>query len=129
MYLIAQLLISGVIFLILSKTLPGFDIKDFKTALLVALLYGIFMLLAAWLATPLAFLSNALVQLVSWIPIIGKLANIGNLVLMFLLKFIIGSIMLCITDGLLKGFKMKSFAVGIVASLIISLVGCFIPMF
>ncbi len=127
--LFIQLLVSAAVFLILSKILPGFQIKDFKTSILVAVIYGILMVVGSLLVGPLQFLSATLVKLVSWIPLIGSIANIGAIILAFLLKFIIGSIMLSITDAILKDFKMNSFMVGIVAAFIISLVGCFLPMY
>lgn len=129
MGLIIQLLVSALVFVVLSKILPGFSIKDFKTALIVALIYGVLMVLSSLLVTPLSFLTDLCVKLVSWIPIINSVANIGAIVVKFLLNFIIGSIMLCITDKFIKGFEMRSFAVGIVAALIISVIGCFLPMF
>ncbi len=129
MGLIIQLLVSALVFVVLSKVLPGFNIKDFKTALIVALIYGVLMVLSSLLVTPLSFLTDLCVKLVSWIPIISSVANIGAIVVKFLLNFIIGSIMLCITDKFIKGFEMRSFAVGIVAALIISVIGCFLPMF
>lgn len=129
MNLIIQLLVSAVVFFILSKILPGFTIKDAKTAVIVALLYGVLMVLSTLLVSPLSFLTDMCAKLVSWIPIISSIANAGAVVVKFLLNFIIGAIMLCITDKFVKGFEMRSFAVGIVAALIISIVGCFVPMF
>ncbi len=129
MGLIIQLLVSALVFVVLSKVLPGFSIKDFKTALIVALIYGVLMVLSSLLVGPLGFLTDMCAKLVSWIPIISSLANAGAVVVKFLLNFIVGSIMLCITDKFIKGFEMRSFAVGIVAALIISVIGCFLPMF
>ncbi len=127
---IIQLLVSALVMFILSKVLPGFEIKDFKTSILVALIFGVCMLFGILLVKPLSFLAEILASIVSYIPFIGaKLAGFGLALVQFLLNFIIGSIMLCITDKFLDGFKMRSFAVGIVAAFIISLVGCFIPMF
>ena len=126
MGLIIQLLVSSLVMLLLSKTLPGFEIKNFKTAVIVALLYGVLMLFSSCLAVPLAALWNGLDWLVSWIPIIGKLANLGMVIISFLLQFIVGSIMLCFVDVLIKDFKMRSIPVGIVAALIISVINSFI---
>ena len=127
---IVQLLVSALVMFILSKVLPGFEIKDFKTSILVALIFGICMLFGILLVKPLEFLASILAAIVSYIPFIGaKLAGFGLALVQFLINFIIGSIMLCITDKFLDGFKMRSFAVGIVASFLIALIGCFIPMF
>ena len=106
MNLIIQLLVSAVVFFILSKILPGFTIKDAKTAVIVALLYGVLMVLSTLLVSPLSFLTDMCAKLVSWIPIISSIANAGAVVVKFLLNFIIGAIMLCITDKFVKGFEM-----------------------
>lgn len=130
MGLVLQLLVSSLVMLALSKIIPGFEIKDFKTAILVALIFGICMIFGILLTKPFSFLASILASIVSYIPFIGEsIAKLGLKLVEFLLKFIIGSIMLCITDKFISGFKMRSFAVGIVAAFIISLVGCFIPMF
>ncbi len=130
MGLITQLLVSSIVMLVLSKILPGFEIKDFKTSILVALLFGVCMVFGMALASPLSFLAETIAKIVSYIPLIGEmLAGLGLSLVRFLLNFIIGSIMLCITDKFLDGFKMRSFAVGIVAAFIISIAGCFVPMF
>ena len=86
------------------------------------------MLVAGALVKPLTFIGDALVWLVSWIPVVKDLANLGMYIVSFLLKFIIGSIMLCVTDMFIKGFKMRSFALGIVVAFIISVINCFLPM-
>ena len=129
MQLVIQLLVSSIILLVLSKILPGFEIKDFKTAVIVAIIYGVLMVFSGLLAKPLLFIGDALVGLVSWIPVIGKLANLSMIIVTFLIKFIVGSIMLCFTDVIIKGFKMRSIPVGIVAAFLISLANCFLPMF
>ena len=128
MQLVWQLLVSSLIFLVLSKIIKGFEIKDFKTAVIVAIIYGVLMMFAGALVSPLKFIGEALVGLVSWIPVIGKLADLSMVIVSFLLKFIIGSIMLCFTDVIIKGFKMRSFALGIFVAFIISVINCFLPM-
>ena len=129
MGLITQLLVSSLIMLVLSKILPGFEIKDFKTSVLVALIFGVLMVASGLLVSPLSFLTNGIASLLSGIPVIGQIANIGARVVLFLINFIVGSIMLCITDKFLTGFKMRSFAVGIVASFLIALINSFLPLF
>ncbi|MBR4330797.1 MAG: phage holin family protein, partial [Candidatus Riflebacteria bacterium] len=113
MGLVLQLLVSSIVMLILSKLIPGFEIKDFKTSVLVALIFGILMVFSGLLVSPLSWLATSIASLVSGIPLIGTIAGIGSKILLFLINFIVGSIMLCITDKFLTGFKMRSFAVGI----------------
>ena len=129
MGLLLQLLVSSLVMLALSKLLPGFEIKDFKTSILVALIFGILMVASGLLITPLSALTKVIADLLSGIPVIGAIANIGARVLLFLINFIVGSIMLCITDKFLTGFKMRSFAVGIVAAFLIALINGFLPLF
>lgn len=129
MGLVLQLLVSSLVMLALSKIIPGFEIKDFKTSILVAIIFGVLMVFSGMLVTPLSFLTNGLASLLKDIPLIGTVANIGARVLMFLINFIVGSIMLCITDKFLSGFKMRSFSVGIVAAFLIALINSFLPLF
>ena len=129
MGLIVQLLVSSLVMFFLSKVLPGFEIKNFKTSILVALIFGILMVASGLLVTPLSWLATSIAKLVSGIPILGTITNIGARIVLFLINFIVGSIMLCITDKFLTDFKMRSFAVGIVAAFLISLINSFLPLF
>ena len=126
---VVHLLVSSIVMLILSKLIPGFEIKDFKTSVLVALIFGILMVFSGLLVSPLSWLATSIATLVSGIPLIGAIAGIGSKILLFLINFIVGSIMLCITDKFLTGFKMRSFAVGIVAAFLIALINGFLPLF
>jgi putative membrane protein len=126
---VVHLLVSSIVMLILSKLIPGFEIKDFKTSVLVALIFGILMVFSGLLVSPLSWLATSIASLVSGIPLIGTIAGIGSKILLFLINFIVGSIMLCITDKFLTGFKMRSFAVGIVAAFLIALINGFLPLF
>ena len=126
---IIHLLVSSIVMLILSKIIPGFEIKDFKTSVLVALVFGILMVFSGLLVNPLSWLATSIAGLVSGIPLIGTIAGIGSKILLFLINFIVGSIMLCITDMFLTGFKMRSFAVGIVAAFLIALINGFLPLY
>ena len=129
MQLIINLLVSSIILLIISKILPGFEIKDFKTSVIVALIFGILMAVSGALVSPLTGVTNFMANLVKGIPLIGTIAGIGAKIVLFLINFIVGSIMLCITDMFIKGFKMRSFGVGIVAAFLISLINACISTF
>jgi putative membrane protein len=129
MQLIVHLLISSVILLVISKFLPGFEIKDFKTSVIVALVFGILMALSGLLVAPLSFLTNGIASLLSIIPLLGSIAGLAAKIVLFLINFIVGSIMLCVTDMFIKGFKMRSFGVGIVAAFLIALINALIPTF
>lgn len=125
--LILNLLVSAVLMIVISKVLPGFEIKDFKTSIIVALVFGILMALGGLLAAPLSFLNGIIVSVLGWIS--TGIASFAGKILAFLLQFIIGSIMLCITDHFIDGFKLRSFSVGIVAAFLIALVNAFLPTF
>ncbi len=122
MQLIINLLVSSIILIIISKVLPGFEIKDFKTSVIVALVFGILMAASSLLVGPLSWLATFLAGLVKNIPLLGSIASIGAKLVLFLINFIVGSIMLCITDMFIKDFKMRSFGVGIVAAFLISVI-------
>lgn len=125
--LILNLLVSAVLMIVISKVLPGFEIKDFKTSIIVAIVFGILMAVGGLLAAPLSFLNDIIVSVLRWIS--TGIASFAGKILAFLLQFIIGSIMLCITDHFIDGFKLRSFSVGIVAAFLIALVNAFLPTF
>ena len=125
--LILNLLVSAVLMIVISKVLPDFEIKDFKTSIIVAIVFGILMALGGLLAAPLSFLNGIIVSVLGWIS--TGIASFAGKILAFLLQFIIGSIMLCITDHFIDGFKLRSFSVGIVAAFLIALVNAFLPTF
>ncbi len=129
MQLLINLLVSSIILLVISKILPGFEIKDFKTSVIVALIFGILMAVSGLLVGPLAGVTTFMANLVKGIPLLGTVAGIGAKIVLFLINFIVGSIMLCITDLFIKDFKMRSFGVGIVAAFLISLVNACISTF
>ncbi len=125
--LILNLLVSAVLMIVISKVLPGFEIKDFKTSIIVAVVFGILMAIGGFLAFPLSFLNGIIVTVLGWIS--TGIASFAGKILAFLLQFIIGSAMLCITDHFIDGFKLRSFSVGIVAAFLIALINAFIPTF
>ena len=83
--------------------------------------------LGGLLAAPLSFLNGIIVSVLGWIS--TGIASFAGKILAFLLQFIMGSIMLCITDHFIDGFKLRSFSVGIVAAFLIALVNAFLPTF
>ena len=98
-----------------------------KSMGIVAIVFGILMALGGLLAAPLSFLNGIIVSVLGWIS--TGIASFAGKILAFLLQFIIGSIMLCITDHFIDGFKLRSFSVGIVAAFLIALVNAFLPTF
>ena len=107
---ILQLLINAAILLLASKVMPTVKIKDFGTAVLVALVVG---------------LLNATIGAILRFPL--------NLVTLFLLSFIIRLIVLAVmiklADTFFSGFEVKSFGTAIILAVVMAIAGSLLSHF
>ncbi len=101
-YMIWNLLILSVAVFIVASILPGIYIKNFFTAILVAIVYSIVSFFMGWL---LVFLT---------LPFI--------IITFGLFKFVINAFLLFITDKFIDDFKIKDGLTTLVAALLITLV-------
>ena len=91
-----------------SKVLKGFEIKgDFGSHLVVSAIFGILVVLAGWL--------------LSFVIVVGTL-GIGALV-PFLVRLVVMTILLLVTDRLSSRLKIRSFGTAFLAALIVAIVG------
>ena len=100
--MIWNLIILSVAVFIVANVLPGIYIKNFLTAVVVAVVYSLISFFTGWL---LVFLS---------LPFM--------LITFGLFKLVINAFLLYITDTLVDDFKINSFATTLVAAVLITLV-------
>jgi putative membrane protein len=98
--LISWVLFAAV-FLGLSKLLPGFHVRSFGTALIVAAVYSILHILLFKIFVILAF-----------IPVILTFG---------LFIFVINAVILWLTDLLIDGFDIDGIVVGLVAAVLLTI--------
>ncbi len=115
------ILINTAVFYGISKILPGFRIKDEKTAAIVAVAYSILGFLAGMLATPFIIIGTIFLSLLAFIPVIGPLlAGAGIFVTIFLLTFGLSVILLIAIDKFLDDFEMDSTGTAVIAALLLA---------
>ena len=104
--MIYNLLILSVAIFLVAQLLPGFRIKGFWTAVVVAAVYSTINYLTGWLFVLLAF------------PLM--------IVTFGLFKFVINAFLLWITDKLMEDFEINSIGTTLVAACLITLVDFFL---
>jgi putative membrane protein len=100
-------LIMSAAFWLTAKVLPGFEVRSFRGALVVAAVFGIINWLVGWLLF-------ALIGIVS--------LGLGFL-LAFLTRWLVNAILLQVTDRLSNELRIASFGTALIAALLISLLG------
>ena len=100
--MIVNLLILSVAVFVVAQVLPGIRIRNFLTAVVVALVYSVINFLTGWLLVLLT------------LPLM--------LVTFGLFKLVINAFLLWITDKLIADFEIKDFVTTLVAAMLITLV-------
>ena len=101
MFIVNILILSVAVFLV-SKFLPGIRIKNFMTAIIVAIVYSIINFLIGWLLVILA------------LPFI--------IITFGLFKFVINAFLLWLTDKIIEDFEIKGIFTTLIAAFLITLV-------
>lgn len=118
---IATLGVNTVAFYIISKILPGFNIRSEKTAFLIAVAYSFLMFVCGYLVAPLTILVGIVLTVVAFIPLIGPLlAGAGVLVTVFFLTFAVSAVLLVGIDKGMDDFEMESKTVALIASFLLA---------
>lgn len=113
--------VNTLAFYLISKLVPGFKIKDEKTALIMALAFSFLMFIGTLLVAPFLIIVTILLSIISVVPIIGPLlAGSGILVTTFLVSFALTAVMLIAIDKMLEDFEMSSKHVALVASFLLA---------
>ena len=104
--LLAWLVLSFAIW-ITAMFLPGFEVRGFGGALIVAALFGVLNWLLGWL-----------------IFVLIGFATLGlGFILAFLTRWLVTAIMLKLTDALSSSLKIRSFGVALLGALIMTILG------
>jgi uncharacterized membrane protein YvlD (DUF360 family) len=118
-----SLVINAFAFMGISKLLPGFRVKNERTAIIIALVYSLLGIVAALIASPLVVLVTVVLAFFAFIPVIGPLvAASGIFVTLFLVSFVISAILLVIIDKMMDDFEMDSMATGLIASVLLAII-------
>jgi uncharacterized membrane protein YvlD (DUF360 family) len=113
--------VNSLAFFIISKLLPGFRIKDEKTAVLIALAFSFLMFIGGMLALPLMAVFGVVFGLISIVPFVGPLiASSGMLITVFIISFTLAAIMLIVIDKMMEDFEMASVNVALIASFLLA---------
>lgn len=99
--LINWLLLSVAVFVV-ARILPGIHIRNFMTAIIVALIYSVISFFTSWLLVLLT------------LPLV--------LITFGLFKLVINAFLLWITDKMVADFEIKDFFTTFIAALLITLV-------
>jgi putative membrane protein len=99
--LLVQWLLSAVSLTILSRLLPGFRVKNFGTAIVVAAVYGILHLL--------------LFRILAIITFIPRFLTFG------LFDLVINAFLLFLTDKLLEDFKIDTLFATFIAAILLTI--------
>ncbi len=122
--------VNTLAFYVISKLVPGFKIKDEKTALIMALAFSFLMFVGTLLVAPFLIIVTVLLSIISVVPIIGPLlAGSGILVTTFIVSFGLTAIMLIAIDKMLEDFEMSSKQVALVASFLLAVLNVVIRGF
>lgn len=122
--------VNTLAFYLISKLVPGFKIKDEKTALIMALAFSFLMFVGTLLVAPFLIIVTILLSVISIVPIIGPLlAGSGILVTTFLVSFGLTAIMLIAIDKMLEDFEMSSKQVALVAAFLLAVLNVVIRGF
>lgn len=96
-----NVLILSVIIYLIDMFLPAVHVKNFATAIIVAIVYSLLNFFLGWLFLFLSF------------PVV--FLTLG------LFKFVINAFFLWVTDKIVEGFKIKNFGWTLITALLISL--------
>lgn len=105
MFVVNIIILSAVVFLV-ANFLPGIRIKNFVTAIIVAIVYSIINFLAGWLFVALA------------LPFI--------IITFGLFKFVINAFLLWLTDKMIDDFEIKGVLTTFIAAFLITIMDSFI---
>ncbi|MDD3147299.1 MAG: phage holin family protein [Candidatus Riflebacteria bacterium] len=122
--------VNTLAFYVISRLVPGFKIKNEKTALIMALAFSVLMFIGTLLVAPALIIITILLSIISIIPIIGPLlAGSGILVTTFVVSFSLTAIMLIAIDKLMEDFEMSSVSVALVSSFLLAVLNVIIRGF
>ncbi|MDQ3072565.1 MAG: phage holin family protein [Bacteroidota bacterium] len=105
---IIEFLVTAVVLLGAAKVTPRVEMRDFKTALVVALVIGILSVLVGWLLT---LVVNVATLGIFWFTGLGIVT-----------RTIANAIVIEIADAMSKGFKTRGFMVSLLLAIVIAII-------
>ncbi|MBD3421930.1 MAG: phage holin family protein [Chitinivibrionales bacterium] len=102
MSIIINILVLSIAIFLVAQLMPAITIKNFGTAIVVAIVYGL-----------LSFFFGWLLFLIS-LPVI--------IITFGLFKFVINAVLLWLTDKLIDDFEIKSFPATLLAAFLITII-------
>lgn len=107
LYIVLSWLVLSAAFWLTAEILPGFQVKEFKGAMVVAAIFGLVNWLIGWLL----------------FGVIGVLSLGIGFLLAFLTRWLVNAILLKLTDALSSSLNIKDFRTALIGALLISLFG------
>jgi len=107
LYIVLSWLVLSAAFWLTAEILPGFQVKAFKGAMVVAAIFGLVNWLIGWLL----------------FGVIGVLSLGLGFLLAFLTRWLVNAILLKLTDSLSSSLNIKDFRTALLGALLISLFG------
>lgn len=109
-------------FYLISKILPGFEIKKQTTLFFITFIYTLLISIVTLLVYPFTQLTSLMLWIISIIPLIGPIiAATGAITVKFIVAFFISMTVLTITDIISINFKIHSFRTTCIASFILAI--------
>ena len=114
--MLLTVLLSALSFWIVGRVVPGWKVKNFGTAILVALVYGLLRVLAFW---PTLLAKLALLPLFILFPhwLIGGL-----------ISFALTVLLVVITDKLIEGFEIQDLPTAIVGAFVLNVMAALLRL-
>jgi putative membrane protein len=109
---IVQILVTAVTLVLAAKAMPKVEVRNFTTALIVAVLIGIIGFLIGWLLT-----------FVLHVATLGLFYLLG---LSFIIRIVVYAIVIEIVDKFMDGFNTKGFLPSLWLSIIIAIAGAIV---
>ena len=123
MGMLISLVINTFAFIGISKMLPGFHVKNERTAIIIALVYSLLGTVSVLIAGPLVVVTTIALAVVAFIPVIGPLLAASGFVLtLFSVSFVISAILLIIIDKVMDDFKMESITTALIAAFLLAVI-------
>lgn len=108
MQLLVHLVVDALVLLVAAKAMSTVEVRNFTTAIWVAILIGIFSFLIGWL-----------LSLILNIATLGIFYFTG---LGFIIRIIVNAIIIEVVDKVSKGFNTKGFTPSLILAVLIALV-------
>lgn len=110
-----HIIVDALVLLVAAKLMTSVEVRNFTTAIIVAIVVGILSFLIGWLLT-----------LILNVATIGIFYFTG---LGFVTRIIANAIIIEITDQLSSGFKTRGFMPSLILAVIIAFVGSLVDLF